>query len=481
MALIISANTATANVCQQDRHCFKLPPPAEYVPTYNKLTVKQAILIALENNQNVESDQMSVSVAKLAVDNAYYNFAPQLSADASAAFTKGSTPTYNAYSQVTLNTPIGTSLSFEYTPKFLAPYQGNVASTGTVVLAQPLLQGFGLAFNEIGLTDAYATYQVGALTFKSNMMTLVQSTIANYYSYLISLYNLEQNRESLEAAKLAADNAKMQVKVGQLAQSQLSNAEASLAQQQLSFKEQENALVQNRQIFLTTLGIPFNSNITLDQTLPTSYPSIKSYKPYYLRALQNNINILTQKAQMVNVKNNVISAKNARKWTLTLSATFNVIGQSSAITANNTPANATAAVSNPGVNLALIIPIRAVDTKATLISDEISLAQQQINLAVTENTLRQTIKNAVISLNLARDRILVRQQQIVLTRDSVRNAEIKLAYGQAAALEMSEYRQNLTNSQIALGQTEVNYINTKVGLLILSGDLLKEYGIALKY
>lgn len=478
--LTVMSMQADAAALSDGTDCLHLPPPTQFEPSYSELTLRQAILMTLKNNQTVEDSQLSMASAKENLDNAYFTYEPQMSINGTASISAGSRPSYNLYTQVNLFTPIGTSIGFEYTPKFLGNYQA-ASGVGTIVMSQPLLRGFGLAYNTTTLTNQFASFQTSALTYKSSMMSLVSQTISNYYDYLVSLFVLEQTQLQLENARQAVDNAKQQVSQGQLSVSQLTHSEASLAQQQLSYKQQENTVVQNRQTLLTTLGIPFNTKITMDRTLPDTFPAIKSYLPYYHRALQHNIGVLQARAALVSARNGVITARNERKWTLTVNATVNVIGKSIFTSTNTAPPGATPNAAAKGANLQLTIPISQVDLKAALIESEVALAQAQINLAQVEYSLRQRIKNDVINLNFQREQILVNQQQILLTTDTVRAAEIRLAYGQEAALEMYQYRLELTNAQINLGQSKISYIESMAQLLQDTGDLLNQYGIVLKY
>ena len=106
--------------------------------------------------------------AKNLVSDAYYNFQPQVDINGSADYTKGLKPSYNLFSEVNWNSPIGTTVSFQYTPSFLSSYGNSAAGGGTLIITQPLLKGFGLAFNTTALRNQFASFNQSALSYKSD-------------------------------------------------------------------------------------------------------------------------------------------------------------------------------------------------------------------------------------------------------------------------------------------------------------------------
>ncbi|OGT49861.1 MAG: hypothetical protein A3F17_04315 [Gammaproteobacteria bacterium RIFCSPHIGHO2_12_FULL_41_15] len=462
-------------------HCEPLLPEPIQDPVINlhKFTLKQAVYLTLKYNQSVESDSLGQEANYWSVRSAYYGYEPQFNVSGSAAFVKGSQPTYALSPTATWTSLIGTTANFSYTPNFLQNVgTGNSsAGFGSLTVTQPLLNGFGVAFNSIALKTAIYSYQTTNLAYKSSLIQAVNTTIVDFRQVVTSIHSLEDSRASVEAAKQQVKNTRLKLANDDpnTAPSDLVQMEQLQASSELNYLESRNQVETSYQTLLSDIGLPTSAVLHLDDRVDVSKSMIPNTEWAIRYAFAHNISYLTQKIAVESAKLTIISARNAAKWTLTLSGNADIIGN----TGVNAAGTQVGILKNASATLA--IPILNVTNHSAIVSAEIALAQAQITLASDQRALETRVRNEITNATSRYEQWNLAQAQVILDRDTLRAAVIKQTYGQGSAFEVNRLQTTLLNDEIQMNNIGRSFQNSISDINVTLGRMLDVWGVHLKY
>lgn len=454
-----------------------LPIPLKLDLPTKKLTLYDAIMLALRNNPNVQSGEIQRISDKFALEVAHNAFEPQYSLTASATFSEGSTPSYLVTPGVTLTTPIGTQLSTTYSNSFI----GSTGHTTTIQAVQPLLRGFGPGVTLAPLREAYYQEYGARLNLKNTVMTTVTQVIQNYFQLVQAYNNLTVDQLALEESKKLLVQYQIQIKAGRIAPAELVQQQSQVASQELSVTQAQNAISQAYQELMLTIGIDPNSKLQIDQniTIPTLItPSIEQSTQL---ALDNNVQYQQAIFSLKSAQVNLLEQQDQQKWQLNLTATktFANNGGSTSIV---TPGGATVTTTGVGsVALNLSVPLNDMPRQQGLVNAQVQLVQQKIALAETKRELRIQVINAIQNLKFQQEQIIQAQQAVDYAQRSLDVEKIKLRFGRSTVFTVTQLQNTLINSKLSLISQQITYINTLATFEQLIGVTLDKYGLKICY
>lgn len=334
-----------------------LPMPTATPPLLKRLSLKEAILLALRNNPDVESSELQRVVDKFGLEVAHNQFYPQITLGGTANFARNNPASYSLGPNVTVTTPIGTTINANYGNAFTGG-PGNA----TVTIDQPLLKNAGLNFNMINLLNAEDSELVSKLNFKNSIITAVVNVITAYRSLVQDYNNLDIQNRTLLRTKQTVEQTKLQVQAGRMAPSDLLQQQANLATTQLSMIQQKSSLDADYQRFLQSLGLSSTSNIQINKSIEVTDYKLPSLQKSIRLAMENNISYQSAIINLRATQRAVLAAKNQQRWQLDLQASTTVgtnTGGGTIIPANPLgpqPGGISAGANGPSVGFTLNIP-----------------------------------------------------------------------------------------------------------------------------
>lgn len=459
-----------------------LPKPITTPRIPKHLSLREAILLALRNNPDVESAELQRVVDKFALVVAHHAFEPQFDLSGTVAYQRGSRPDYSIGPNVTLNTPLGTTVTASYGNAF-----NGSTGTATVQIKQHLLKGAGWAYNTATLGEAVVSEKVAQLSFKNSVITAVVNVI-NAYRALVQDYNsFAIQKRTVLRAQQTVHQSELQVKAGKIAPSDLLQQKANLATTRLSMMQEKASLQNDYQQFLQALGLVSTAKVIIDKTLEFTEFKLPSLKKCIQLALENNINYQTALIQIRADKLNLISAKNQSRWTLDVTASTNV-GQSAGSTnlppsgsTQGQPGQVTASGTGPSLGFTLDIPIDDVNAQQQVLNARVQLEQAKVQLQQTKEQLVSNVTNQVNQLKNQYEQIKVAIQAVELQAQSLRDAQIKLRYGKSTVFEVNQLQDQLLQQQTSLISDKIQFLNSITTLNQTLGITLEKWGITLRY
>jgi len=195
------------------------------------ITLEEAIELALQNNYQLKQAQNNLDLAEYRIKSEKADFLPNISTRASY-----STQTGQQFVQETLSFTDLTSTS------------GSASINASV----PIFNGFN---NILTLRSSESTKLSNEETLKRAKENIIFETATRFLTVLLNKQQLEDAKESLETSNKLLEQTRAQVEVGSRPNVDLFNQEATVANDELTITQRENALKLSRLQLVRSLQI----------------------------------------------------------------------------------------------------------------------------------------------------------------------------------------------------------------------------------
>ncbi|MDX1900495.1 MAG: TolC family protein [Gammaproteobacteria bacterium] len=453
-----------------------------------ELTLRDAILLAMRFNPNIQSADLQRVVDRINLEAAQWAFQVQYNVTGSATYANGVTNGVGGESdtetigpQATLLTPIGTQLGVQLAPTWshTAGQSRYFNPTLQLNLTQPLLRGSRPDVVLAPLHTAENQEMIARLTFKNNLMQSVTDVISAWLSLIQAQNSLKVQRLSLDNSLATLNQQKAFLHAGRIAPTDLVQFDATVANQQLLLEQQDIAVGQQQRQLLITLGlnpdlpIHISNDLTLPgKTFPTLDESIQT-------ALKNNVQYRQAEMTLRQNEISVLTAEDNARWQLNLTATrtFGGPGLSSSSGFNGLFNGSN---DNLSVGLNLTVPIDNLSLKQAVVQAKIGLRQQKIAIEQAKRQLTSDVINTWNTVNSQKKQIDQARTAVELARQSLKIAETKLKFGKVTPFEVSTLQSNLTTQEITYINVKIGYVNNLARLDQMIGETLDRWGLRLR-
>lgn len=470
-------------------HWIALPTaPKDAKKITLKLSLKDAILLALRYNPNIQNAELDRIIQRYQLRLAYNEFEVQYALAGSGTVEKNkyagigqdSTKTAMASPEFTYKSPLGTQSSLS-----LDNNVGNYNSYSPVVrlsMTQPLLRGFGQAVNEAHLKDAEDNEKLNQVLLKQAIINQITTVIGAYRNLVLSGHNLEnQKRQLLEAQKSYEINEK-RIQAGQLEPT--GNIQQSYQIESLSLMvlQAENDFKVAAFELLQSIGLDPETALSVPSDLPFEPKPLPSEKEAINIAFSHNNEYLSHVFRVRADERAITVAKNQQKWQLDLTGNIQT-GMVNNVDQNSGGVNNiyNGRNINESANLTLTIPIHDLNRREQLISAKIRLEKDRLNLLAAGRALKTQIKNLFNSIENLKQRYTLAQKQVELAQSSYTLEKKKQEAGIATALDVNNTQNQLLQAQIGLMSAKIAYLNQCSALERLLGTTLEAWQIKLRF
>lgn len=449
-----------------------LPKPGHTTRKPLTLSLNEAILLALRNDPTVITSELQRVIDKFNLIVAHWQYwEPQYSLQGTVAIPTNGATTYGlSTAGVKATTPIGTVLQANYTQSNLFAGPGGGVGGGTAFsVTQPLLNGFGWAYNTTGWYNALDAEETAKLNYKSAVIGQVVSTITNYRGLVQAYASLDIQKTQLAATKLSLDQLGLKLKAGQESKSDYIQQKAQYENQLVQYVNAQQAIETSYYTFLQGLGLDPTADVVIDKKVVVTDFSIPPIKQAIATALQGNIAYQQALIGLRATQRNLITAKSNALWTV--NAVYSAgLGNSGA--SNGGGSN---------IGLQWTIPINALNLKQAVLNAQVAVETAEVNLANTKRGVINSVISQIITLQSQYQQIKLAQEQVKLQILTVNNTRLKLKFGQSTVFELNTEQQNLINAQNSLLNTEITFENNLTSLYQYLGLTLDRWKIKLRY
>jgi outer membrane protein len=228
--------------------------PQAAAPTTTKLTVEDAVKLALEHNLGVQVARMDPQVQDLNVASARANWSPTLNStlvnssidSPTNSFLSGgqgpkiSDDRFSSNVGVTQTLPWGANYSLGWdgvrstTNNIFSNFSPQLRSSLAFSYAQPLLRNFNIDNIRQQLQVSVKNREISEIDLRQTIATTTRSVRNAYWDLSFAIGSLEVQRQSLELARESLRNNRARVEIGTMAPIDIVEAEAEVAQREES-------------------------------------------------------------------------------------------------------------------------------------------------------------------------------------------------------------------------------------------------------
>ena len=297
-----------------------------------RLTLKEAVKLAVENNLDVRAELYNPASAEadinkyrgiynplLALQSQYQDSttqSPNVVVTGGSSISRVSSVTYNAGANQLVPTggTLGAAFNNSWNENNFSKGSINhyFQSNFTLSFTQPLLKGFGKETTELNIDVAKFSKEEALEQFKSKLLDTISQVQTQYYLLYSLRENLEVKRASLNLAETILTNTRAQVKVGVLPAMEILNAEFGVATQKKGLIDAERALKDEMDQVRLLLQLHDTADI-----IPVDTPLRDDYQVDEGSAVKRALELRPDlRQQRVSLKSSELQARVARNQTL---------------------------------------------------------------------------------------------------------------------------------------------------------------------
>lgn len=453
-----------------------------------KLTLKEAILLALRYNPNIQNAELDRIIQRYQLRIAQNEFELQYALAGTTVIEKNrysgigsaTTKSYLATPELGLKTPLGTNaaLKMDNTVATIGTYNPLL----TFSLTQPLLRGFGKDVNEAALKDAIESENLNKLMTKQTIIDQITEVIAAYRTLILSSNNLKNQRWQLKEAQKTFNINEKKIEAGQLEPTVNVQQSYQIESLNLMVEQANNDFEISAQNLLQTIGLDPNMTIAVPSDIDLDYFAIPDLNDAIEQALTHNTEYLALQSNVRADERAYLVAKNQQLWQLDLAANIqtgtltnvdnNSIGLQNIYNGKNL---------NESAGVVMTIPLHDINRRNTLIQAKIRLEKDRLQLVSAKRILITAIKNLMIGIKSQTKQYELAKRQVALAGESYALEKKKQQAGIASALDVSNTQNQLIQAQTSLINAKIAYLNQISALQRVLGTTLKTWDIQLRF
>lgn len=419
---------------------------------FKLLKVNDAVLLALRYHPNVKNAQLDRVVDRFALEVAHNAFMPQYRLTGSTSWVKDGATNKDIRAEVFMKSIYGSRLG-------VVKNWGDSQNTA-LEISQPLLRGFDSDVNLSELEAARDSEYTGWLGLQDTLINTIDQALIAYWAVMAAEKGVEVQKKSLDILKKTLKAYELKVKVGQMAKASLDQQRTALLNAELLYENQLNTLNLSRQNLLMSLGLDPNASISVEEDFSAmervKLPTLQQCIDF---ALKYNIAYLKQQYTIRSLYRSLLVAQDSQNWKL--DATGKIDKDSW----------------NAGVNLD--IPINDLPRQQQLLQAKVSYEKGQRDLLRAKQILLSEVKNQWYNCKSQLEQIKISQQSVKSAYNDYKMALLKQMSGMTSTFEVISLQQQWVDSQLALINLKVSYLNSLIGLHAKLGTTLHIWGIKL--
>lgn len=462
--------------------------PVSRKKTVQKLGLREAILLALRYNPNIQNAELDRIVQHYKLRLAHNEFELQYALGASGVTQKSTfngvgsatTNTFLATPELGLKTKLGTKASL--TMENNASINNSYNPLLNFSITQPLLRGFGKSVNEAALLDAIDNEWLNKLGLQQSVIDQITQVIVAYRSLILSGNNLQNQRLQLKEAKKSFKINEKKINAGQLEPTGNIQQSYQIESLSLMVEQGENDFNTASQDLLQTIGLDPEMHLSVPNDVTVKKIIVPRLKESIDIALKHNAQYLAHKMALRADARAYNVAKNQQLWQLDVSGNVqsgtvnDVTGTNSGLRGIYNGNNLTEAA-----RVTLKVPLHDLSRRNQLISAKIRMEKDRLNLIAAKRALITNITNTINNIQSLAKRYQLAQKQVKLAEQSYILEKKKQQAGISSALDVNNTQNQLIQAQSGLIGAKIAYLNQLSALQRTLGTTLEYWQIKLRY
>ncbi len=489
----VEATSETAIPAEANTPPATPPEPVQPAATGEgplQVTIGQATLLSLENNKSLIVQRMEPQITRTFEQEQRAVFDPVLTGQIAyeqdkvdAGPIKSDVSGTSASLGVNEFLPTGTTLGVtgSTSPSALVELpvderESRIAFNAT----QSLLRGFGPAVNLASVNQAKLDTQISQYELRGFAQTLVAQVEQTYWDYALAARQIEIFSQSLDLAQKQLEETRERIRVGDLAATELSAAEAEVALRREALINARSDLAKIK-LNLLRLVNPPGGNLWGREIVLASLPTIPSIKlddveshvalAMRMRPDLNQAKLLWQRGDL-----EVVKTRNGLLPRLDLFVTLGKTGYAESFGKSIEDIGGGSYDTLIGLNFEYPPLNRGAQARHL----RAVLTRQQAREAIgnLSQLIEVDVRTAYLEIARSQEQVAATAATRKLQEEKLRSETEKFRLGKSTSLLVAQAQRDLVSSQIAEIQAVVNYLQSFVEMYRQEGSLLERRGIA---
>ncbi|MBX8483922.1 TolC family protein [Pseudomonas cichorii] len=444
-----------------------------------ELTLADAVFLGLRANRSIRSAYLERIAQKFDLRVAQDRFTPKLVLSSRYLANRSQSDSYRqtqVIPQTTMLSEYGTQLSLAWTNQLtLADSTGRSRNDGaTLTVIQPLLRGAGKDIATAPVRLAVLSEKVNRLALKSTVSDTITQVITGYRELLRAQEQVRIARDALERSRQLLDANRAMISAGQMAEFDIVQTEADVANQELAIEEASNQLDASRLELLRLLALDLGTRVRAAEVLDArrievgltqALATAQERQPAYLTRL-----IATRQAEI-----NLAVARNDRLWDVSL------IGGATQIRdrTQNDFGPGTTRTWEGYAGIQVDIPIGDLSRRQAEVRARVDVENQDLLLAEANQSLARDVGDGVRDLGTRWRQYEISQRARELSLRKLNIEREKLQAGRSSNFQVLSFESDLRNAENARLNALIAYLNAQTDLDQRLGTTLESWEIDL--
>ena len=484
------------------------------VPPGIDLALTDAIALAMRNNRRLVNGRLDRAVQRFALVVAEDKFKPDVNIGSFQRFETEeggwARDDYGATVAATLRLPTGARLDLVN-----AVAGGGFGAPGfdgalTLRFTQPWLKGGGIRVNTASVRIARATERIDALVFERAIGDVATAVVVAYRNLLQAEQRVGISARSLQRAQdLLATNRAL-IRAGRMAELEVVQAEADVAERELVLVGAENRLDRARLTLIDTLDVDTDAVLhptetlnvdrarsagarrmaehcasapngaaaegTAQNTLPAGNCQAAP-APMIALALENRPEYQQALLRVQNAEAQLLLARNNRLWDLSTTVAMDVGANADSFGVAFDRPFGLVPDDDLRVALRLDVPIGEVAAKQRHLNARASLARARTDLAELRQSIDIDVRNAVRDVDARLRQVALASRASELAARKLQAERQKLNLGLTTNFRMIRFEDDLVRAQNSELEATISYLNALASLDQTLGTTLQTWGL----
>ena len=452
------------------------------------LSIKDAILLALRYNPNIQNAELDriIQIYQLRLAHNEFELQYALAVQATATNSRysgmgnGTTENYMAAPEFDLKSKYGGHAGLKMDNSAMAI--GDYNPMLTFSYTQPLLRGFGRTANEAGLLDAIDNDALNKLNLQQSVIDQITLISTVYHALILSGNNFQNQQRQLTEAHKSYDTNEKKINAGDLAPTSNIQQSYQIESLNLMVEQAENDFKTAAQNLLEAIGLDPDMKLAVPNDVSMDNLKTPDVDASITQALEHNAQYLALKTAFRADERAYAVTKNQQLWQLDL--TTNV--QTGTVTGVDTTSKGLQGIYSghnitESAGIMLTIPLHDLTRRNALITAKVRLEKDRLNLIAAKRALITTIKNTISTIQSLEKRYELAKRQVDLAAQSYALEKKKQQAGITTALDVNNTQNQWIQAQSGLIGAKIAYINQLSTLQRILGTTLDYWHIKLGF
>lgn len=474
------------------------PPVAAKEGATLTLTLQDAVLSGLEQNDNFQVERLKPAISRTAEEIERAAFDPVLSASVSRTRGQDLTGTSIRVTSIARDTGAVESTKSGVGLQMATPLGGTVGLNADedrqklndaedtnsrrrdwdLTITQALLQGRGPDVTLARLRQSRLDTEISLYELQGGAEALVAQIEQGYWAFVLASRSLEIYRQSLAIAKEQVFEVNERIKVGSLAESEAAAAEAEAASRHQQLVAAEGAVVKARLNLLRLVNhgrqVDWQAQLQLTDVPELPALDMDTVESHVALGLSKRPDLNQARLQVRRRDLDVTQTKNGLLPKLDLFVSLG--GSRFSESFVNRPDQSDNQKAYAG-GLTLQLPLGNREAKARHAAAGFSLNQATAALANMEQLVQVDVRSAYADVEQALAQVKAAEATRVLREKTETLEQEKFRLGRSTTLLVAQAQRDLVASQISQAEAVVGVRTALLNLYRLEGSLLAHRGI----